>query len=133
MSTTAPADLEVPREFLPAFIYAATVACAEHMEEGSSLHCRLDARESDDAVLEHAAAAIAARSIFMRAYDEGESVHRAIIEGYVDAAIQCLRSDLHDDSESGSPDELAALARTLRDLSTWITEHDILTKNKVTA
>ncbi len=143
-TTTTPAEIEVPREFLPAFVSAATMALAASTEEvggrfsgvGLSLDFSEEDRRSDDEKIAGVLERIAAREAILRALDDDEPVRVAVLQECVKVAVDDLRDKLHCATEGSNGvdfERVERIARLLRELTAWCDENGITTDEAVTA
>lgn len=134
---TAYADIDVPREFLPALVNAATedIGSAANVADLTLLEGdrHVERRAEEDEVIEPLSVAIAARSALLRAYDDHRSVPLAVLRTCAADAIDSVRFDLAlaADSSSTSAEELVKLADLLRAMSAWADEHGLIEREAV--
>ena len=127
-STTAPAEIEVPREFLPAFVIASNLAVMQQVEaldNSLSLDYTEEGRREDDAALAVLENAMSERLAILRALDDGAAVSIEVLRRHVDRAMAHLDSVIYElagNATAASEADLEHLATTagiLRNLSFW--------------
>jgi hypothetical protein len=137
MTATAPAAIIVPHEFLPTFVSAATVRLLSDGDGLNSLSLDFSDRNrrSDDAkiatTIELVVRLAGEREAVLRGLDHGEAVPVAILQACAADALEDLRGTvayLADASRHDGdldPEQIAAKALLLRDLTAWCAENDV--------
>ena len=127
-SITTPAEIEVPREFLPAFAIAANLLVmneAELLDSKLSLDYSEDNRRADDRAMEAMTWAIDARAAVLRAIDDRAPVSVAVLEILARSAVEHVDGDARKLIDAEDGEGLVAMSRLLRDLRDWIGANDL--------
>jgi hypothetical protein len=128
-TTTAPVEIEVPREFLPAFVIAGNMEVMKRvdgLENGLSLDYTQHGRVRDDEKIAVLQGSIDGREALLRALDGGGPLPVAMVQRYIEDAIEHFRSVLRDlVDENVNAETAAEVARILRDLIAWGIGHDL--------
>jgi len=135
MTITAPAEIDVPREFVRLFLVSAqmgVLGTAEGLD--SALSIDGDRRSEDEVLISSLQDAIAARAAMLRSIDHGEPVALEMLRGFAKGAWESIRDEaflLARDSDDAA--EIADAAALLRDFSAWLDERGLLPAVAVSA
>lgn len=122
MSITTPEEIEVPAEFLSAFLWAVTDALVLRAQdiEGSAVgELRQPWRAREDATMEAMTVALADRSAIIRALDADAAVPVEIISMYLVDALDYLDVDVSSLSHEEDLMDAAFHEQTRRDMTAW--------------
>jgi hypothetical protein len=128
MTITAPAEIDVPREFVRLFLTSAQVGVMGSTDGlDGVLSFDGDRRSEDEALISSVQDAIAVRVVMLRAVDNGEPVALEVLRGLAKNAWESVRDDVfcvaRDAKNAAKVAEAAAL---LRDFSAWLDERGLL-------
>jgi hypothetical protein len=123
--------LDVPHEFLPAFVIAAGLNIAgacETINDEIALDYTEAGRRRDDAALSALTGLIDDRLALLRAFDDAQPVERRVLRDNAKYAMEFYECEIRDLADASSADErarLAEFARIARDLAAWSMRNDI--------